>query len=131
MCQCYLPSLMIPDVLWENSKKIMIANIILPFSLYWQQCARLKPWARKLHLYFSLSWLCDYFVFTWLCFGNFLLFPFWLHTPYLPTPSPHCNCNDHWPFQVARQKKQRKKFNYVKYFAKILNNTNKMHKLQV
>jgi hypothetical protein len=34
------------------------------------------------------------------------------------------------PFKWQGQK-QKKKINHVKYFANILNNTNKMHKLQV
>jgi hypothetical protein len=60
----------------------------------------------------------------------FYCFLFGYTLPICPPPPPFAIAMTIGPFKWQGQK-QKKKINYVKYFAKILNNTNKMHKLQV
>ncbi len=92
--------------------KNMIANTILPFWFYWEQCARLKPYARRLHMDFSLSWhLHVEFVRVIILSSHDYVLEFFycFHFGYtLPICPPLCNCNDHWPFQVAREKTKEK-----------------------
>jgi hypothetical protein len=61
---------------------------------------------------------------------KFYCFFFGYTLPIYPPPPPFAIAMTIGPFKWQGQK-QKKKTNCVKYFAKILNNTNKMHKLQV